>query len=229
VNPASFHDEWLPVDSRISPPASMTWLRISIRRLPQPLAEARDSLLHPLPSTRTWETLPLLLAVRPNDTGPLWMGALNETNKTPGAAYMVRTFKAICSAYAALADAGPANRRRRFSRHDADFVKQFTNRAVSTEDFKSLVEKHMKPGMDVDGNHAWTGSSTTGLRHGHPSYRLEYSLTPGKNGKQSLAGKLRKVAFTGIQDGVPSSPSSPIRRCTSAPRQSTAIPRSTSR
>ena len=72
-----------------------------------------------------------------------------------------------------------------------DFVRQFTNRAVSTEDFKSLVEKHMKPGMDLDGNHRmdwffndWVYGTDI------PSYRLEYSLTPQKDGKRLLAGKL---------------------------------------
>lgn len=33
-----------------------------------------------------------------------------------------------------------------------DFVKTYYNRAASTEDFKAMVEKHMTPQMDIDGN-----------------------------------------------------------------------------
>jgi hypothetical protein len=49
----------------------------------------------------------------------------------------------------------------------------------------------MKPGMDLDGNHRmdwffndWVYGADV------PSYHLEYSLTPQKDGKQLLAGKL---------------------------------------
>ncbi len=33
-----------------------------------------------------------------------------------------------------------------------DFVQTYQNRPASTEDFKQIVEKHMTPGMDLDGN-----------------------------------------------------------------------------
>jgi hypothetical protein len=34
-----------------------------------------------------------------------------------------------------------------------DFVATYSGRAASTEDFKAMVEKHMTPSMDLDGNH----------------------------------------------------------------------------
>jgi aminopeptidase N len=34
-----------------------------------------------------------------------------------------------------------------------DFVKTYGGKAATTEDFKTMVEKHMTPGMDLDGNH----------------------------------------------------------------------------
>jgi aminopeptidase N len=34
-----------------------------------------------------------------------------------------------------------------------DFTKTYANRVATTEDFKATVEKHMLPGMDLDGNH----------------------------------------------------------------------------
>ncbi|HVV46066.1 MAG TPA: hypothetical protein VHC72_12715, partial [Bryobacteraceae bacterium] len=66
-----------------------------------------------------------------------------------------------------------------------------TNRAVSSGDFQAVVEKHMKPVMDLDRNHSmrWFFSEwllTTEI----PSYRLEYSLTPEKGGKVQFTGRL---------------------------------------
>ena len=34
-----------------------------------------------------------------------------------------------------------------------DFVKTYAGKAATTEDFKAIVEKHMTPEMDIDGNH----------------------------------------------------------------------------
>jgi hypothetical protein len=74
-----------------------------------------------------------------------------------------------------------------------DFLTQFANRTVSSEDFQSVVEKHMKPNMDLDGNHrmGWFFSEWL-LTTDVPSYRLEYSLAPQKSGKVLFTGKLRQ-------------------------------------
>jgi hypothetical protein len=58
-----------------------------------------------------------------------------------------------------------------------DFVKTYTNRPASTEDFKAVVEKHMTPGMDVSGNRTmdWFFNEYvygTAL----PTYKLDYSF-----------------------------------------------------
>src|ERR1035438_9557187 len=152
---------------------------------------ARESLLH-APYEHPAMKVPCHYCspVRPNDTGPLWMGALNETYKTQGAANIVSTFKGgyVLNMLRSLMwdlHTGDAD----FRAMMQDFVRQFTNQAVSTEDFKSVVEKHLKPGMDLDGNHRmdwffndWVYGTDV------PSYHLEYSLTPQKDGKQLLAG-----------------------------------------
>ena len=64
-----------------------------------------------------------------------------------------------------------------------DFVKTYTNRPATTEDFKAMVEKHMTPGMDISGNHTmdWYFDEYvygTAL----PSYKLDYSLDQAANG-----------------------------------------------
>ena len=78
-----------------------------------------------------------------------------------------------------------------------DFVETFKGQNVSSEAFQVIVEKHMKPQMDLNGDHkmnwffgAWL--YTTEI----PSYRLEYSLTPADDGKVLLTGKF-------YQSGVP--------------------------
>jgi hypothetical protein len=40
-----------------------------------------------------------------------------------------------------------------------DFVQTYSGKPASTEDFKAMVEKHMTPEMDLDGNRRMTGSS----------------------------------------------------------------------
>ncbi len=78
-----------------------------------------------------------------------------------------------------------------------DFLKQFANQAVSSEEFQAVVEKHMKPGMDLDRNHRmdWFFSEWL-LTTDVPSYHLEYQLTQQKGGKVQFTGKL-------TQSGVP--------------------------
>jgi aminopeptidase N len=72
-----------------------------------------------------------------------------------------------------------------------DYIKQFANQAVSSEQFVAMVEKHMKPMMDLDGNHRMTWFFHEWLYGTDvPSYRLEYALTPDAGGKEQLSGKL---------------------------------------
>ena len=64
-----------------------------------------------------------------------------------------------------------------------DFVKTYANRAATTEDFKAIVEKHMTPDMDLDGNHRmdWFFNEYvygTAL----PSYKLDYSFDKQADG-----------------------------------------------
>jgi aminopeptidase N len=65
-----------------------------------------------------------------------------------------------------------------------DFVKTYSNKAASTEDFKAMVEKHMTPQMDIDGSHRmdWYFNEYvygTSL----PDYKVDYSFAPGAQGQ----------------------------------------------
>jgi hypothetical protein len=65
-----------------------------------------------------------------------------------------------------------------------DFVKTYAGKAATTEDFKAMIEKHMTPDMDLDGNHRmdWFFNEYvygTAL----PSYNLEYSFENDASGQ----------------------------------------------
>ena len=202
VSPASFHDTWLSTGfagfsaslfSMVVP-----WNQGGFRRH---WLKAREELLQ-LPSQHP----PLGVVcsycsqVRPNETGSLWMGVLNDTFKTPGASNIVSASKGgyILNMLRSMmwdSQQGDAD----FRAMMQDFVKQYANQTVSTEDFKSLVEKHMKPPKDMDGNHRmdwffndWVYGTDV------PSYRVEYSLSGEKGGKPLLTGRLTQ---TGVSTG----------------------------
>ncbi len=76
-----------------------------------------------------------------------------------------------------------------------DFCETY-NKAASTEDFKAIVEKHMTPSMDVDGNHRmdWFFNQYV-YGTGIPQYEFHYKVEPAE-GKWKVTGNL-------VQNGVP--------------------------
>ena len=71
----------------------------------------------------------------------------------------------------------------RFKATMQDFVKTYRLQAATTEDFKAMVEKHMSPGMDLEGNHRmdWFFREYvygTDL----PAYHFEGEATPNGEG-----------------------------------------------
>ena len=79
-----------------------------------------------------------------------------------------------------------------------DFVKTYSGKAATTEDFKAMIEKHMTPEMDVDGNHRmdWFFNEYvygTAL----PSYKADYSFDIGPDGDVVMSMKLTQ---SGVDD-----------------------------
>jgi len=171
LSPASFHDLWLVV--------GLTSFSGTVYDLAVPAlgsdsfknhwVTARESLL-----SGTRQSTP-----RPNDAGPLWMGFLNDTPVTPKVPGILNSAKApyvIQMLRAMMWD--PQTLDRDFQTMLQDFVATYINHSVSSEDFQSIVEKHMKQPMDWFFNEWLHGTDI-------PSYRLEYSYS----GTQ-LEGKL---------------------------------------
>lgn len=127
---------------------------------------------------------------RATDVGPIWMGLRLRTFKTAGAyndlvypkggyvLYMLRSM---------MRDRKTGDQPFIDMMHD--FVKTYFNQNASTEDFKRMVEKHMTPNMDLDGNkrmdwffNEWVYGTEV------PRYRLDYSLTQDSDGKCLFTG-----------------------------------------
>lgn len=124
--------------------------------------------------------------------GPLWMGTLNETCHSQGIGSFLAASKGgyiVHMLRSMMWD--PKTQDSDFRAMMRDYLMQFANRAVSTEDFQGVVERHMKPVMDLQHNHRmdwffreWVYETDL------PSYRMEYSLTPENGGKKLLTVKL---------------------------------------
>ncbi|MBO0800850.1 MAG: hypothetical protein J2P31_18690, partial [Blastocatellia bacterium] len=72
-----------------------------------------------------------------------------------------------------------------------DFVKTHYNQNATTESFKAIVEKHMIPKMDLDGNKTMNWFFNQYVYGTEiPRYRLDYTLTPDSDGKVILKGKV---------------------------------------
>jgi hypothetical protein len=196
MNPASFHDEWL---IRGLTDFSGSLYDMSAERDTDDFLEhwrrARDILL----AKTYW-------GVRRTDAAPLWLGTMAESILTPRiVTFPPQPFIAPNPILTTLKGGYVFHMLRRLmfdpSTADQDFIAMmhdftstFAHQNVSTEGFKWIVEKHMKPQMDLDGNHrmdwffnAWVYGTEL------PSYSLEYSLD-----KRVLSGKLTQ---SGVSDG----------------------------
>lgn len=72
-----------------------------------------------------------------------------------------------------------------------DFVKTYTHRNASTESFQEIVEKHMTPAMDLEGNRKMDWFFREWV-HGKeiPKYRMDYSYKQGAGEKVVLVMKI---------------------------------------
>ncbi|MGE0103359.1 MAG: carboxypeptidase regulatory-like domain-containing protein [Blastocatellales bacterium] len=136
--------------------------------------------------------------LRHNDAGPVWMGLRLNTARTPGAYSRVAYNKGSYVLHMLrwmMFDAQTGDKQ--FIEMMRDFVKSHSHQNASTESFKFFVEKHMKSGMDLDGNrrmdwffNQWVYGTEI------PQYKLEYSLT--EDGGTTLSGTLTQ---SGVSPG----------------------------
>jgi Peptidase family M1 domain/Carboxypeptidase regulatory-like domain len=137
--------------------------------------------------------------VAPNDAGPIWMGERLDTSHSEGAyrrliypkgAYIVNMLRSLMWS--------PKEQDQPFVDMMHDYVTSHKNAPASTESFKAVVERHMQPGMNLEGNgridwffNEWVYGTDV------PTYKFDYQITPGEGGKCKLHATL-------TQSSVPS-------------------------
>ncbi len=130
--------------------------------------------------------------LRPNDAGPIWLGLLLDTYKTPRAYNDVVYSKGgfvLHMLRQMMWD--PQTQDQEFIALMHEFVSTDFNQAASTEQFLLLANKHMKPTMDLAGDHTLTWFFAEWVYGNElPRYRLEYTVKPAPEGKYLLTGKL---------------------------------------
>ncbi len=122
---------------------------------------------------------------RPIDVGPVTMGYRMSNSRTgfdvyrrliyPKGAYILHMLRMM------MHDNSTGDQR--FKDMMRDFVKTYTNKSASTEDFKAIVEKHMTPEMDMEGNHKmdwFFNEYVYGTQL--PSYKMDSSFDIGADG-----------------------------------------------
>lgn len=137
--------------------------------------------------------------IAPNDAGPIWMGLRLDTFKTPAAynqlVYPKGGFVPHMLRYL-MQDANGKDTEFIAMMHD--FTSTYAGMNASTEDFKRIVEKHMTPAMNLDGNNRmdWFFQQFVyGTEIG--SYHLTYLIAPQPDGKYLFTGKITQSGVTG--------------------------------
>ncbi len=179
---ASFHDQWL--SEGFADFSASLYLQYTEPKL--------DKYLHYWEQNRKTILEKDTFGRRPTDVGPIWAGLRLITEKSPGAyqrlvypkgGYVLHMLRWM------MYDRQTGDQKFIAMMHE--FVKTHFNDNASTESFKAIVDKHMLPTMDLDGNKdmnwffmQWVYGTEV------PRYRLDYSLTAESDGKTLLTGKL---------------------------------------
>ena len=133
------------------------------------------------------------------DVGPLTMGYRADNSRTgfditrrliyPKGAYVLHMLRMMMH---------DRNGDQGFKDMMQDFVKTYSGKAASTEDFKAIVEKHMTREMDLDGNHKmdwFFNEYVYGTQI--PAYKLDSSFDTGADGAVVFSMKLTQ---SGVDD-----------------------------
>ena len=135
------------------------------------------------------------------DVGPVWMGDRLGSSLAPGGYDIVVYDKGgyVLEMLRAMLQVRGQNPDQPFKDMMQDFTKSFSGKAASTEDFKAVVERHMTPGMDLDGDHRmdWFFNEYV-YGTGVAQYHLDYTVQSQPNNRWLLSGT---VTQSGAPDG----------------------------
>jgi len=166
----SYHDQWMSEGfAEFSTSLYIQSVKKDMDQFVKFWENQRKQIIEPSPATR---------GKRPYTVGPITMGYRLNTAKTgnvaqnliyPKGAYILHMLRVM------MYDRKDGDAK--FQAMMKDFIQSHYNKDVSTEDFKSIVEKHITPKMDVDKNKKmdwffdqWVYGTEV------PAYKLEYTL-----------------------------------------------------
>ena len=185
----SYHDQWLSEGFAQFSGNLYVQFRENWKAYLERLRKDKEELLTKDQKSRVYESL-----------GPVVMGIRLASSEAPRAyanvvynkgGYILHMLRMM------LWDTRNKNPDERFMAMMQDFCQTFHNKPASTEDFQAIVEKHMVPNMDADGN----GKMDWFFRQyvygiGVPRYQFRYAVKEAGGGKWEVAG-------SATQGGVP--------------------------
>jgi len=134
--------------------------------------------------------------------GPIWMGQRIRSSETNGASYQALIYSkggyVLHMLRMQLWDGRSADPDHLFRDMMQDYCKTFDNKSASTEDFRSIVEKHMTPSMDANGDHKvdwFFNEYVYGMSE--PQYNFHVSVDYTADGKTHFKAELTR---TGVPD-----------------------------
>ncbi|MBZ5499917.1 MAG: hypothetical protein LAP85_26255 [Acidobacteriia bacterium] len=134
--------------------------------------------------------------------GPVWMGERLSSADAPRAYANVVYNKGgliVHMLRRLLWNSQSSNPDDRFSAMLKDYCQTYNNKPASTEDFKAILEKHMIPAMDLEGNRRmdWFFRQYV-YGTGVPEYQLQWQADDAGGGQWKLQGKIMQ---SGVRDG----------------------------
>jgi hypothetical protein len=172
VGYSSYRDQWM----------SEGFSDLSASLFIQMVAKNNQEFIRFWNDQREYLTMVNQAGFRPIDIGPVTMGYRVASNRTgfdayrrliyPKGSYILHMIRMM------MWDRKTGDEN--FKVTMRDFVKTYTGKPASTEDFKAMVEKHMTPEMDLDGNRKMDWFFDPYV-YGTvlPSYRFEHSIQNG--------------------------------------------------
>jgi len=180
----SYHDQWLSEGFAQFSGNLYVLFRQNEKEFVSRLRQDKQELLARDQRSRVYESL-----------GPVWMGHRLASSESPDGYHTVVYNKGgliLNMLRSLLFDPKAQPPDARFITLMRDFCQTFHNRPASTEDFQAVVEKHMFPMMDLDGN----GRLDWFFRQyvygtGIPEYQLRYKVD-GEGNKWKVQGVLAR-------------------------------------
>src|ERR1700730_163464 len=187
----SYHDQWLSEGFAEFSGNLYVQYRENVKEYVNRWKREKELLKRPDVKGHTVESL-----------GPIWMGLRIRSSETDDRSYQDLIYAkggfVLHMLRMQLWDSHNSDPDHLFKDMMQDYCKTFNNQAASTDDFKSIVDKHMTRNMDADGNHKmdWFFDEYV-YGTAIPQYTVHATTTPTADGKTTVNITVNR---TGVPD-----------------------------